>query len=137
MKKEIELKIKEHPIVTERKEKRETIKHEKINKINERLQRKQSKKEAKQKRITKKQTKQKPASEEKLYLQFIPPHDNQVHDEIIISMLTNIRNRYANQSLGFNFENKDYKDISSVFSNKIVHYQDITDNLKKIYESQV
>ena len=64
MKKEIESKIKEHSIVTERKDKRETIKQEKINKINERVQRKQSKKESKQKRIAKKQTKQKPTSDE-------------------------------------------------------------------------
>ena len=94
-KKDLEAQIKEHPVVVERKDKPETIKQVKITKINERLQRKQSKKDARQKRIEKKQKKQTPVSDEKLYLQFIPPHDKQVHDEIIIPMLTDIRRRYT------------------------------------------
>jgi len=36
------------------------------------------------------------------------------HDEIIVPMLANIRKRYADQSVVFNFDNEGHNDTSSI-----------------------
>ena len=69
----------------------------------------------------------------KLYLRFIPPKDPVKHDDVIPDSINKVRSKYSNDNKR---QDKFNTLIHECFFNKIVEYNDIIDNLWKVFYDQ-
>ena len=84
--------------------------------------------------------------EEVLYLQLLPPHDQDKHDDMIVDELLDIRRKYPDQNIAIvhgttekhvkQTKYQNYQDISSLYFNNIRSYGNIINKLSNIYDAQ-